>query len=264
MNLNTSPQPTKRWRWWVHLVLIGSYPIIGVLLVAVHHPARRTALTNNVTGLLFVSGVEIALFSIIFCLGWHFSRASAAELFLHWRSGWAVVPLGIGYSIAIRVAVAVAFMIVAVVLLITQTFSIEELREFFSAGRPDVKLIVDVSALRENVAYRWLTITLVSFVVAGLREEVWRAGTLAAMRRLWPNVFGDQAGQIAAVALLAMVFGLAHLPLGLLAAAAATILGFLLGVIIVVHASIWPAVIAHGLFDATTFAFLTRASQYFH
>jgi membrane protease YdiL (CAAX protease family) len=40
----------------------------------------------------------------------------------------------------------------------------------------------------------------------------------------------------------------------LVASAVAAILGFLLGIIMVMHQSIWPAVIAHGMFDATSFA----------
>jgi len=35
-----------------------------------------------------------------------------------------------------------------------------------------------------------------------------------------------------------------------------TLLGFGLGVIMVLHRSIWPAVIAHGMFDATSLALL--------
>jgi membrane protease YdiL (CAAX protease family) len=41
-----------------------------------------------------------------------------------------------------------------------------------------------------------------------------------------------------------------------IAAIGAGLLGLMLGLIIVLHKSIWPAVIAHGLFDATTFALL--------
>jgi membrane protease YdiL (CAAX protease family) len=44
--------------------------------------------------------------------------------------------------------------------------------------------------------------------------------------------------------------------MGPLASIMAGILGLGLGAIMVLHRSIWPAVIAHGMFDATTFAFL--------
>jgi membrane protease YdiL (CAAX protease family) len=91
---------------------------------------------------------------------------------------------------------------------------------------------------------------------------MWRAGTLAAMRALWPGTFGDREGQIAGVALIAMVFGLAHLGLGLLPAAMASLLGFFLGIVMIAHKSIWPAVIAHGAFDATTFTLLPRMLEH--
>ncbi|MEY2496195.1 MAG: hypothetical protein QOJ45_2687, partial [Verrucomicrobiota bacterium] len=41
-----------------------------------------------------------------------------------------------------------------------------------------------------------------------------------------------------------------------LAAIGAGVLGLMLGIIIILHKSIWPAVIAHGMFDATTLALL--------
>ena len=81
---------------------------------------------------------------------------------------------------------------------------------------------------------------------------------------LWPALFEGRNGQIAAVALIAIAFGLAHLTLGLLPAAIAMILGFLLGIIMVVHQSIWPAVIAHGMFDATSFALVPVVMGHLH
>ena len=104
-----------------------------------------------------------------------------------------------------------------------------------------------------------LTLTLVSFVTAGLREELWRAGTLAGMRALWPRKFRSRTGERSAVALIALAFGAAHLPMGILAAAAAGLLGLFLGIVLIVHRSIWPAVFAHGFFDATSFALIPFA-----
>jgi membrane protease YdiL (CAAX protease family) len=164
--------------------------------------------------------------------------------------------LGIGYSLVIRFSVGVVAFVFILFLLGAKVLTPDSLREFLSANRPDVEALVDVSALRNNPAYFWLIVTLGSFVAAGLREEIWRAGTLAAMRALWPNTFGRRNGEFVAVALIAIVFGVVHLGMGALAAGMAGLLGLLLGVIMVVHRSIWPAVIAHGLFDATTFALL--------
>jgi membrane protease YdiL (CAAX protease family) len=226
------------------------------MLLGVWHVRQRPALTSNARGLLIVCGVEIALFGIIFTLGWLASRASREQLLLKWRPGWWVIPLGIGYSVAMRFAVGMIFAAIVLFLLATGLLPREHLQQFMAASRPAAERIVDVHAMRHSPAYFWLTVTLSSFVVAGLREEMWRAGTLAGMRALWPGAFADRNGQIAAMAVIAMVFGLAHLGLGLLPAALASLLGLFLGIIMVVHESIWPAVIAHGVFDATTFALL--------
>jgi membrane protease YdiL (CAAX protease family) len=150
------------------------------------------------------------------------------------------------------------------ILLLTGLLPRDSLGQFSAQGRTAVERIVDVSAMQHNRTYFWLTITLASFVVAGLREELWRSGTLAAMRALWPALFEGRAGQIAGVALIAIVFGLAHLTLGLVPAGMAMVLGFLLGIIMVLHRSIWPAVIAHGMFDATSFALIPIALQHLH
>ena len=85
---------------------------------------------------------------------------------------------------------------------------------------------------------------------------MWRAGTLVAMRAIWPRAFGSLWGQGLAISLIAVAFGAMHLRMGPIAAAAAGVLGLLLGTIMIVHKSIWPAVIAHGVFDATTMALL--------
>src|SRR5205807_3969235 len=158
----------------------------------------------------------------------------------------------IGYSIALRIGLIVIAVAVMAVLAATQTVTPEKVQEYVNANRPDVEALVSVPAMRTNPAYFWLTITLVSFVVAGIREEMWRAGTLAAMRVLWPRIFDTRRGQLLAVALIAVAFGLMHIRMGVLATVAAGILGLFLGVLIVLHRSIWPAVIAHGLFDATS------------
>ena len=138
----------------------------------------------------------------------------------------------------------------------SQVVTPEKVREYVNVNRPDIESMVSVPAMRHDPAYYWLTLTLVSFVVAGLREEMWRAGTLAGMRALWPRAFGSLLGQAVAMALIAVAFGAMHLRMGILAAIGAGVLGLFLGLIIVLHKSIWPAVIAHGLFDATTLALL--------
>jgi membrane protease YdiL (CAAX protease family) len=248
---------TPRWRWWIHLFLVGIYPALGLFVrLGTGHFARGPALSGNATGLLFISGFELLLFFIFFALACLISRASREQLMLPWRPGWWVVPLGAVYSVALRIGLVTVAVGVMAVLAATQTMTPQKLQEYVYANRPDVDVLVSVPAMRNNPAYFWLTVTLVSFVVAGLREEMWRGGTLAAMRVLWPGVFDSRRGQVFAITLIAVAFGAMHFRMGALATVGAGILGLFLGLIMVLHRSIWPAVIAHGFFDATTMAVL--------
>jgi membrane protease YdiL (CAAX protease family) len=242
--------------------LIGAYPALGVLLrLGGHHSSHGPALSGSASGLLRFSGRELLLFAIVFAAACLISRASREQLMLPWRPGWWVAPLGFIYSIGFRIGLGIILAAVVVVLTATRTMTPEQVQEYAKANRPDLDVIVSVSAMRENPTYYWLAVTLVSFVVGGLREEMWRAGTLAAMRVLWPRIFNSWCGQCLAVALIAVAFGLMHIRMGILAAVLAGILGLFLGVIIVAHRSIWPAVIAHGFFDATSMAFLPWAME---
>lgn len=226
--------------------------MIGWTRSAGHQPA----LTRTAKGLILTSFLQLAIFGAIFALGWLASRASRTDLLWPWRGGLWTVPLGIVYSVALRFALALAAVFIFSFLIIGKVVSVQAVQDFARTNRPDVGALVDVAALRADPLYFWLTLTLVSFVVAGLREELWRSAVLAAFRILWPRWFGSRPGEIAAVTAIAVVFGLGHVAMGPLGVAAATLLGIGLGVIMVLHRSIWPAVIAHGMFDATTFALL--------
>ncbi|MEP6810542.1 MAG: CPBP family intramembrane glutamic endopeptidase [Chthoniobacterales bacterium] len=249
----TSAQTTHRWRWWVHLILIGGFFLPFVLF---SHERAGPSLGNNTRDLLTSSATNIGVFALVFGVAWLISRASSDQMFLLWRPGWWVAPLGLAYSLLIRLFVGIVAIGVVAVLLATKVVTQETLQQLSPTKMVDVGKIVDVSAMQHQPPYFWLTVTLVSFVVAGLREELWRAGTLAAMRALWPRLFATRAGEIVAVAIIAVGFGAAHIVMGPIAAILAGLLGFLLGLIIIFHRSIWPAVIAHGCFDALSFALL--------
>jgi membrane protease YdiL (CAAX protease family) len=243
-----------RWRWWIHLLLIAAFPLLIGIQGIGGSEMRGPALSRGTKGLLFVCALQLLIFAVVFGAAWLASRASRDDLLCRWRGGYWTVLLGIGYSVAIRLALGIMVLVVAVALTLTQVTSAEDLKHFFTANRPDVEVIVDVSAMRQNPVYFWLTVTLVSFVLGGLREEIWRSAFLAGMRALWPQSFGSRIGQIIAVSMAAVIFGIAHLAQGVVAAGMAAFLGFVLGLIMVLHRSIWPAVIAHGVFDATSLA----------
>jgi membrane protease YdiL (CAAX protease family) len=205
---------------------------------------------------LWVCFVQVAIFAVIFAIGWLASRVSATDLLLKWRQGLWSFPLGILYSIGLRLGLAVVGVFLVMLLLLFHVVRVENLQGLRGFTRPDVSALVDLTALRNDRLYFWLNLTLVSMVVAGLREELWRAAFLAGLRRLWPASFGTRPGEIAAVGVAAAIFGCGHVAQGPAGVAAAGLLGFGLGTIMVLHRSIWPAVIAHGLFDAATFAAL--------
>lgn len=221
------------------------------------------ALSSSARGVLIVSAVEMVFFGLILALAWVASRASFKDLLLVWRPGYWVVPLGVAYSIGLRLAVAFVALGVFFVALACKAASLNSwdkafkwIEAYATDNRPAVETLVDTTALRHNPAYFILTVSLVSFVVAGLREELWRSACLAGFKKLGPRWFGSVWGQMGAVCLTAVVFGLGHLPQGPIAVCLTAVLGVALGAIMVLHRSIWPAVIAHGAFDATTFALL--------
>jgi hypothetical protein len=103
--MNVEDVPSKsvvsRWRWWIHFIVIGGYFIPGMLLGL--RKVHRPMLSSSTRGMLIVSAAGMLCFALVFAVGWAFSRATHEQLLFHWRPGWWVVPLGIGYSIALRV-----------------------------------------------------------------------------------------------------------------------------------------------------------------
>jgi membrane protease YdiL (CAAX protease family) len=269
MNVSPSPDPplpsaseppterVPRWRWWIHLVLLASY-VLGLGLAGLSRTSSGglPMLSGTPHGLLVMAAVELIAFGTVFGLAWLASRVSKDELLLRWRGGFRMVSLAVTYSVGLRLLVVLVVIIISVGLILSGTVRPEALKEFLRANQPRTEALVDVSAVRSDTIYFLLLITVVSFVVAGLREELWRSGFFAGLRALGPRYFGSVPGQITASAIAAIVFGVGHLAMGWLAALMTGVLGFGLGVIMLFHRSIWPAVIAHGLFDATTFALL--------
>jgi membrane protease YdiL (CAAX protease family) len=252
----TNPARPRRLGWIVHLLLIAFIPIAVFVLNLGHGKVRTPALTHSVAGLLYVCAIQICIFALIFGLAWICSRASREDLLLNWRPGRWVIPLGIGYSLALRLALALLGLFIIGFLLATRIVTPAGIENFGRMNAPEVEALVDVSALRNNPVYLALTLTLVSFVLAGLREELWRSAFIAGFRHLWPRHFEGRRGEIKAVVFAAIVFGGAHAIQGPVAVVLTGLLGLGLGAIMVFHRSIWPAVIAHGFFDATSLALL--------
>jgi membrane protease YdiL (CAAX protease family) len=189
-----------RWRWWLHLFVLTAYMFLVAAISLTRNKSDHPALSHTAGGLLLVCALELLLFGFVFGLAWLASRASCDDLLLRWRGRAGPVMLGAAYSIGLRVAVGLVTLAVAAALLATRVMTVNSLHDFFVNNRPGIENAVDVAALRDNPAYLWLTLTVVSFVLAGLREELWRSSFLAGLKAIWPRQFGSTGGQVCAVA----------------------------------------------------------------
>ena len=263
MESPSSPtRPTiSRGRWMIHLLLITAYILVIGLLGLGRNGTNTAMLSKSTSGLLWVCSLELIVFGLVFMLACFVSRATRDDLLIRWQGKIRPILQGAGYSVAIRLALALMVIAVSIVLVAGHIVTPASLEGFFSANRPGVEKIIDVPAMRNDPVYFWLTLTFVSFVVAGLREELWRSAFLAGMRALWPQHFGSRNGKVLAVIICSIIFGLGHSAMGPIAVCFAGLIGVGLGLIMIFHDSIWPAVIAHGFFDATSMAMLPWAME---
>ena len=240
------------------MLLLTAYPLsVGLISARSADGSSEPILPRTARGVLLLGGVELVIFGVVFVLAWLASRASAEQLYLKWRGGFWPLLRGLGYSVALRICIGLAA--AAAILIARAVFGAEEAE--LRRAMPRVEAMVDANALTQDPLYFCLMLTFVSFVVAGLREELWRAGMLGGLRALFPR-FQSTAGGLVAVTIIALAFGLGHLPQGWSGVAATTLLGIGLGGIIVLHRSIWDAVLAHGFFDATTFVLLYLVARF--
>jgi membrane protease YdiL (CAAX protease family) len=179
-------------------------------------------------------------------------------LLLDWRGGWWVIPRALAWSIALRVAVGLILAGVLVAWSAFRGIPVESLEGI----RPEVESMLEVDALR-NPVYMALMLTLVSFILAGLREELWRVGMLALLAGVAPRWFGGRLGPWVGIVPVALLFGLGHTSQGPGGVALTTLLGVGLGCVLLFHRSLWDAVLAHGFFNAATFAILPWVAQKF-
>jgi len=250
-------EPTRpvqaRWRWQIHLFLLTAYPLVLGILGALNHGDKsQPMLPTEIRTLLKVLALEAAIFGVVFAVALLHSKPSKEDLFLRWAGGWRPVLSGVVFSIALRIALMAVMVAVAVAASLFGGNSEHLARQL----QPDVEELVSARALVDNPAYLILALTVVSFVFGGLREELWRAGMFAGFQRLWPSSVAIPAMRWMALFISALVFGIGHLPQGWGGVLLTGTLGFGLGIIIFRKNSIWPAVFAHGFFDAATFIFL--------
>ena len=277
-----------RWRAVVFLLIVGFYPLLlGVLghFSGGGQEKAGAALPSSVRGLVMVSIENFGLFALLFAAAWFFGRPRPVDLFLRpmrwwdwlWGALWSV-----GVRFGVLVLIMTVFLPVIAVRMAQSGASGPEASKQVEASmqqyRPKVEALVDLQALADPL-YLLVACTLLSFVTAGLREELWRAGFITSVQDLLPDSWieaarprpGDSAFRagwrhlrchLPAVLLGSVVFGLGHLIQGPGAVVLTGVVGLILGLVMVAHRSLWTAVIAHGFFDATTFLLLGLLVRY--
>ena len=245
----------------------------------------KAALPSDVWGLTRVSLENFGIFAALFATASFFGRPTRAELFwapMNWRD-WL---RGFLWSIGVRLIILV--LLLAVLLPVIAAHMIQsghtgpeaskQVEAQMQEYRPKIEALVDLQALA-NPLYLVVACTLLSVITAGLREELWRSGFMAAVTDLLPDAWKETRlrrpgetglkhwfrrgrSQGVAVGLASIIFGLGHLPQGPGAVVLTGVVGLILGLIMVGHRSLWTAVIAHGFFDASTFLLLGLLVHY--
>lgn len=248
-----------RWRWFMSLLLIGIYPAMASLLSLFIRPSRRSknesALPGTIDELTYYIVIDLAIFAVLWGLAWAFSRANKDELLLRWRGGAKPIALGFGYALGLRVAImGIAFfaLIVAVIVFMALGNDPKMLEQLIKDNSPKADTLFPKGAL-SNPIYLIFSTTVLSFVAAGFREELWRTSCLAALRHLLPDKLGTNARWITSIILSSVIFGLGHVYQGAVGVVVTGIIGLGLGIMTWRYRSIWPSVWAHGFFDATSF-----------
>jgi membrane protease YdiL (CAAX protease family) len=250
--------------------VLGSYPLLlgivipwlmtrnwGVETSANQVPLAvqpQTILPEGIAGLLQMSAENLLLFGLIWGVAWALRRLQRDELFARWPGLWQPWVFGVAHSISLRLLAAGVTVAVAGGLFVIFKLTGKDPHALENL-RPRIENVIATDALRDPI-YLLLTTTLVSFVVAGLREELWRAGVLRYLFDLLPDRGKTWRGQTFAVFVSALIFGLGHWPQGPAGMLLTFSIGLGLGAILLFHRSLWIAVLAHGFFDATTFILL--------
>lgn len=255
-------RPVPRWRWFVATITVGAFPFAAAwssITRAKSNGGGEATLPRTVEGLLLAGSLQLAIILFFVGVGWLFSRATQAELWMKWRGGIAPIWQGALYSIGLRMLPMLP-LIAAAIVLTTLGYKPEVLSQWVTANRPQTDGIGD-SIRAGSLLYKTLMLTFFSFVVAGFGEELWRVATMRGLLEIAPRALSPFVKNAIAVVVSAVVFGIGHLYQGVLGVGVTAFIGIALGAITLYHRSVWPAVIAHGCFDAASFLAVTLGAD---
>lgn len=251
------PAKPNRWAWVAFLILMVVY-ILAAAWRGTTSKAGEPALSPSITGLLADTAIALLIFGIPFGIGLWLTKPTRKDLFFEPVPSWIIACiLGMAWSLLLRIAILIPAAVVAgIAIYMNPTDGISQ----FAASRPKIENLLDTQALAEP-AYAFVCITWLSFVVAGLREELWRAAVIRGVSSFGPDGHPTRGIEWIGVIASSMLFGLAHSTQGWLGVILTGFLGLGLGTIQIVRRSLPEAVIAHGFFDASTFLVIFLLQQ---
>jgi membrane protease YdiL (CAAX protease family) len=254
-------QPVSRGRTIGMLILLLMVPPVLGLLGDRNAGEKPNAvvLPASLSGLIEVSVINLGLMVLIGVVVAWLGRPRWPELMVDARLGWKAWALGLGYSVLFRFGLGFVMMAALLFKVMVSGFQGRAF-EMLDGLRPQIENMLDPTSLRDPVYFVFVT-TVVSFIVAGLREELWRAAVFAGLARLSPRGLNPWSARVGASALAAVAFGLGHLTQGWSGVFLTGALGFGLGLILLAHRSLWVAVLAHGFFNAASFVLLRLIDQ---
>ena len=215
---------------------------------------------QSVPGLILFCAFQLGAFAVVWALFWLFSRANQDELFLRFQNFWKTIGWGILYSFLMRFGLVLVAMVVLMILALAGFDPVKMMKVMEENGQGAQKAFASVLQ-NGSPLYRFLVITLISFVVAGLREELWRVATMAGLQKIAPRHWNQNRKNALALGFSSVIFGIGHLYQGWTGVVATTLLGLVMGGIILRHGSVWPAIVAHGSFNAVSFAALSMMGK---
>jgi membrane protease YdiL (CAAX protease family) len=251
--------PVAGWRWAIHLLVLILYPLSMGALAFFRQPESDTPLLpSGFLPLVATCMVEMTFFGFIFSLAWLASRIRLTQLYFRAESPFGAVSRGFLWSIGLRLLISVFLVGASELLAAAQGGKPTNLE----AWRAHTEALVNAQDLVDQPVFLWMNLTVVSFVLGGFREEIWRAGTVAGWFAVFPSLESSWTGRAAAVTMTAAAFGLGHVAQWWGGVVMTSILGLGLGFVLIWRNSIWEAILAHGFFNATTFALLYLIARY--
>ena len=248
---------SNRRSWIIFLILMVAY-ILAAAWRGASPTAGSPALDSTVSGLLADTIIALLIFFVPFGVGLVLTRPTRSDLYFETPSNWLLsCVLGAAWSVVLRLAILVPAAVVAGTVIFLNPK--DGMRQF-AASRPKIENLLDPGALADP-AYALVCMTWLSFVVAGLREELWRAAVIRGISTLGPSGYPTRRLEWLGVFSSSLLFGFAHLTQGWLGVLLTGLLGLGLGMIQIVRRSLPEAVLAHGFFDASTFLLIFLLQQ---